>query len=244
MKTYSMIMEKLGRQAARNELTLDLTNLSILDKVTGSGSSNDGFTRSKAGDKREKKALSVKTANSTSGVSELTINTVTDRPKPLPCSSCGLYHVSIPVCPLVKDGSLNLDAIIKYKSVRQINKEGQSSLNSFWKKKFRIFMLKKFGIESEDDQEKWFKKLESMLKKLPVASEEAIKKYQADNLKFINLCKSEEGKDDNYVNSAVKSHRAKVTKPHRIRPGGIAAGIDEESESDSDSSTGESSTGS
>jgi len=244
MKTYSMIMEKLGRQAARNELTLDLTNLSLLDKVTGSVASTDGFTRSKADHKREKKTLSVKTATSTSGVSELTVNTVTDRPKVLPCSSCGLYHSTISTCPLVKDGNLNLDAIIKYKSVRQINKEGQSSLNSFWKKKFRMFMLKKFGMESEDDQDKWFKKLESMLKKLPVASEEAIKKYQADNLKFINMCKSEEGKDDNYVNNLVKDHRGKATKPHRIRPGRIAAGIDEESESDSDSSTGESSTGS
>ena len=122
----------LVRQAARNKLSLDLTNLSILDKLTGSGPTKDaeGYSRSKARDKKERKALSVKAANSTSGVSELTVNTVTDKPKPLPCSSCGLYHVSIPVCPLVRDGMLNLDASIKYKSVRQINKEGLSSLNS------------------------------------------------------------------------------------------------------------------
>ena len=58
------------------------------------------------------------------------------------------------------------------------------------------------------------------------------------------MCKSEERRDDNYVNNTVKAQRRKATKPHRIRPGGIVEGVDEESESSDDSSTGESSTGS
>jgi len=130
MKTYSMIMEKLGRQANRGELSLQVNTLTTWDKLNGTAT-KEGST-GKTDQRREKKTNSVKTSSATSGVSTLTVNSVNEsKPKISPCEKCSLYHVSMPKCPLMKDDKLNMEACMKYKSLRGINAKGGSYLNGF-----------------------------------------------------------------------------------------------------------------
>jgi len=201
MKTYSMIMEKLGRQASRLELSIQVNTLTTWDKLNGTAA-KEGST-GKNDQRREKKANSVKTSVANSGVSTLTVNSVNEtKPKISPCDKCSLYHVSLPKCPIMKDGKLSMDACIKYKSVRAINAKGVSSLNGFWKKKFKQWVLPKCGMAEDEDQKKWFKKIEELISKIPTATEEEIKKYNADNVKFIHLCKRDEERGTLLTNNA------------------------------------------
>ena len=113
MKTYSMIIEKLGRQANRGELSLEVNTLATWDKLNGNAT-KETYTKNANDQKRERKANAIKAKSTTSGMSTLTVNTVSDsKPRVSPCESCGLFHVSTPKCPLVKDGKLRIGGLHK-----------------------------------------------------------------------------------------------------------------------------------
>lgn len=231
MNTYGLIMEFYKRKAGLGELTMVFTDFKMMDAMTR----QDGgaFERSNADKKKERKANAAlkKAASPSSDVSALTLNTAVTR-NPVACSLCGLYHTFSPSCPLVKDGKMAVESVIKYRSLREINADGTSSFNKFWRKKFRIFVLPKLGIISEEDQAKWFKKVDDALAKIPVASAEAIKRYQQENAKFINLTKEEESRDGGIALGVVARDKAARKQEKKAQ---LALVEEEEESSDSES---------
>lgn len=238
MSTYGLIMEFYKRKAGLGELTMVFTDFKMMDAMTR----QDGgaFEKSNADKKKERKANAVKKATGlSSDVSALTLNTAVTQ-SPAACAHCGLYHTFVSTCPLVKDGKISVEAVIKYRSVRQIHNDGKSSFNNFWKKKFRIFVLPKLGIVSDDDQAKWFRKVEDAMAKLPAASADTIKKYMKENAKFINLVKEEEARDGGRAHKAVVQYKAARRVATLAQPT-VVEGEEESSDSDSGLSDSESS---
>ena len=231
MVTYSLIMEFYKRKAGLGELTMVFTDFKMMDAMTrGEGGE---YEKGKTDKKRERKANAALKGRGGSDVSTLTVNTAVSSSKtPVACSLCGLYHTYLPVCPLVKDGKMSVEAVINYRSLREISADGKSSFNPFWRKKFRIFVLPKLGIISAEDQEKWFKKVDDALAKKPTAPAEAIKRYQQENSKFVNLCREEESRDGGYVSRIVAKDRSDRKQSRKA----LMARVDEDEES-SDSET-------
>jgi len=238
--TYTMIMERLSRLAQKKQLSIDVSSLKVLDQITRV-QSDDGYEKGHVERKREKKvnlARRKESGSVQSGVSSLTLNSVrepakdTPKGKPNVCGLCGLYHTYISVCPLVKDGKLVTDSVIKFRSVRAIAADGTSSFNTFWAKKFKLFTLPKFNMTTDEEQKKWFDKVGKVLSALPVATAEAIKRYQKENIKFINFCKAEEANDQNRAKSVVEKHRStRKSAARKMRK------IEEEEDEDDESSS-------
>ena len=230
MNTYGLIMEFYKRKAGLGELTMVFSDFKMMDVMTRQD--GGGFEKSAADKKKERKANAVKKATTPgSDVSALTLNTSVTR-TPVACSLCGLYHTFSPTCPLVKDGKISVEAVINYRSLREINADGTSSFNKFWRKKFRIFVLPKLGIVTDEDQAKWFKRVDDALAKKPKASAEAIKRYQQENAKFINLTKEEESRDGGHAREMVAKDKAARKQAKKIQ---LALVDEEEESSDSDS---------
>ena len=253
MVTYSLIMEFYKRKAGLGELTMVFSDFKMMDAMTRSEGGD--FEKGKTDRKKERKANSVQKAVKAalaerdrsmggSDVSAITLNTNVGSTKgpPVACSLCGLYHTYLPACPLVKDGKMSVEAVMNYRSLREIRPDGKSVFNKFWRKKFRIFVLPKMGIVSEEDQARWFKKVDDALAKKPVASAEAIKKYQQENVKFINLCLEDESRDGGWAKSVVAKDTAARRVVRKALKGEKAE--EESSESESDDDDTDASTGS
>ena len=90
-------------------------------------------------------------------------------------------------------------AFLNFRTVRQINADGSSEVNDFWKKKLEKWGFKGMGITREEDRKKVLKDLRDAAAAMPTASIEERRKYAAVNKRFMNLSMREENGGDQAV---------------------------------------------
>jgi hypothetical protein len=214
-ETYGLVLERLKFEAS--QVNLDYTSRSlarlreIQNEAGGKSGETDlggGWEKQRSEKKREQKAT--KQANSVgvdTDYSSLTLNTEVDRDGPgdkhRACSECMMFHEEIKGkgCPFWDSAKriFKVKAFLNFRTVRQINADGSSEVNDFWKKKLEKWGFKGMGITREEDRKKVLKDLRDAAAAMPTASIEERRKYAAVNKRFMNLSMREENGGDQAV---------------------------------------------
>jgi hypothetical protein len=239
--TYRLILEKLKKRATQKDLEYNATSLSQVSDLYGGGGESS-WEKGRTDRKKDRKANSVVVSTD---YSSLTLNTTTSAGggsggRPPACPSCGLFHGELKKsCPFwdPEKKLFKVKNFLEFRSVRQIGADGSSTVNDFWLKKLKTFGFRAMDITSEDDRAKIIKDLKSAAAAWPIASVEERRRYAAENKKFINLAKIEEG------SLAKSSGGSKKKKPKSSKKRAKKSKAGEE-DSGSSSSSGEDGEGS